>query len=219
MKKIVYCILMLFSPLLYAQDSTFKLRAIGVDFLKNLALLKFDYNLSSPIVGECFLQFSTPQPNHYFNLGFGYVEMSYKDNHWITQSFSGYFIKTSWEKYSKTGKSFSGYGGVFSYGKTTGRIDIKENYFPGYSTILPIHNGFGASLEGYFGVRALLLRRIEARFVARGALIISEFGRPKFPYVPGVGISSASEVVSFSYGGTIQLFYLTKRAPKRVTID
>ena len=214
MKKIYCWISILLSTSLRAQDST-RVRAIGLDLTKNFTHHVSAVDFQNPIIAECYVQFYTPKPNHYFTVSLGYSDMSRKVRNNFWQSFRGYSVKTTWEQYSKTGKRFFGYSGVFSYGTVKGELEIQGNYFPTYKTGTPYHQGIGVALEGFAGTSALLFKRIETRFLLRGATIIADIGNPKFPYLTGLGVSYLPEMLSFNVGATIQLFYLIKRFPNR----
>jgi hypothetical protein len=215
MKKIYCWIFILLSSSVQAQDSTLKIRAVGVDAVKNFTHYVSAADFQNPIIAECYVQFFTSKPNHYFSISLGYADMSRKAQNHFLQSFRGYSVKTTWEQHSKTGRRFFGYSGVFSYGTVKGELEIQGNYFPTYKTGTPYNQGIGVALEGFVGTSALLFKRIETRFLLRGAAIIADIGNPQFPYLTGLGISYLPEMLSFNVGATIQFFYLIKRSPKR----
>lgn len=214
MKKLGYWIFVLMPLSIQAQDSTLKIRAVGVDVVKNVTHYVSGFDFQNPIIAECYVQFFTPKPNHYFSISLGYASMARRAQNHFLQSFRGYSVKTTWEQYSKTSRKFFGYSGVFSYGTVKGELEIQGNYFPNYKTDTPYNQGIGVALEGFAGTSALLFKRIETRFLLRGGTIIADIGNPQFPYLTGLGISYLPEMLSFNVGATIQLFYLIKRAPK-----
>ncbi|MEZ4902289.1 MAG: hypothetical protein R2822_11295 [Spirosomataceae bacterium] len=124
-------------------------------------------------------------------------------------------------QYHHHAKSFWGYNLTLTQAKVTGQIEIKGQYFPDYTTSIPEDRGLGIATD--FTVRHELyaLRHVEVRLAARSVMMFSDIGTPNVAYLPGSGVRVYNQIynrkLTLSGGMTIQLFYLIKRVPKRIS--
>lgn len=219
-----------------AQDSTYRLHAVGVDAFKNVPFLVFfqekrTLGLSlgersgfyNPVIIEAYGQMTTLKPNTFLNVGIGYASIERQLEQRLRQNIKGYYLKIGREYQSKSHHSiestFWGYNFVLTRTTVDGLINLQGQYFPSYSTKLPTDSGFGIGGDFSVGIGFLFFRRLQARIVARSGIVISKIGSPNAPYLPGVGIRLTNSLVSFSGGATIQFFYLIKRSPKHNLSD
>jgi hypothetical protein len=215
-----------------AQDSTYRLHAVGIDAFKNVPFLTFfqekaTLSISSeerssfynPLIVEAYGQITTLKPNTFLNAGIGYASIERRLEQRLRQNIKGYYLKIGKEYHSKFRHSiesiFWGYNLILTQTTVEGLIDLQGNYFPSYSTQLPTDSGFGIGSDFSVGFSFLLFRRLQTRVVSRSGIAISKIGSPNGPYLPGVGIRLSNSLLSLSGGATIQLFYLIKRFPNR----
>lgn len=215
-----------------AQDSTYRLHAVGVDAFKNVPFLVFFQEKSTlsissgerssfynPLILEAYGQITTLKLNTFLNAGIGYASIERELEQRLRQNIKGYYLKIGKEYHSKFRHSieniFWGYNLILTRTKVGGLIDIQGHYFPSYSTQLPRDSGFGIGGDFSVGFSFLLFRRLQTRLVSRSGVAISKIGSPNAPYLPGVGIRLSNSLISLSGGATVQLFYLIKRSTKR----
>ncbi|MEZ4902288.1 MAG: hypothetical protein R2822_11290 [Spirosomataceae bacterium] len=91
-----------------AQDSTYRLRAVGVDVFKNLPFeILYRYSVASsypqtsnfyhPRIIELYGQVSTPKPGTLWNIGLGYAAMEHLYQQRLRQNIQGYYLKVGRE--------------------------------------------------------------------------------------------------------------------------
>lgn len=214
-----------------AQDSTYRLHAVGVDAFKNVPFLVFFQEKTTlglytgerssfynPIIVEAYGQITTLKPNTFLNVGIGYASIERQLEQRLRQNIKGYYLKIGKEYHSKFRHSiesiFWGYNLILTRTAVEGLIDLQGNYFPSYSTQLPTDSGFGIGGDFSVGFSFLLFRRLQMRVVSRSGVAVSKISSPNVPYLPGVGIRLSNSLLSLSGGATIQLFYLIKRSPR-----
>lgn len=214
-----------------AQDSTYRLHAVGIDAFKNVPFLVFfqekpTLSISSgerssfynPLIVEAYGQITTLKLNTFLNVEIGYASIERQLEQRLRQNIKGYYLKIGKEYHSKFRHSieniFWGYNLILTRTAVEGLIDLQGNYFPSYSTQLPTDSGFGIGGDFSVGFSFLLFRRLQMRVVSRSGVAVSKISSPNVPYLPGVGIRLSNSLLSLSRGATIQLFYLIKRSPR-----
>ncbi|WP_428666833.1 hypothetical protein [Runella sp.] len=222
---ITICFLTLLFPV-QAQDRKHALYAVGIDGFKNLPFLfisQEEYGFSNPAIFEVYASFTTKKPRTLLNVGLGYAAINHQAVDRLAQHITGYYAKIGREYRGRIRKGNEsvlwGCNLTLTSAKVSSAIDIQGKYFPSYQVKLPNESGLGINIDFCTGINFLLFRRLEARFIARYAFILSNIGHPNATYLPGAGVRFWNRPFTITEGGTIQLFYLTKRVPKRITSD
>lgn len=226
MKWLVVSWLGVVSLVVKAQNQPLRLHAIGVDGFKNLPFMVFSQSETvisglvtnekasfyNPTIGEVYVQLGRANTSKLITLGLGYASLEHLQAQRLQQRITGIYLKLGREHHSATRHKavsfFWGYYLTLSRTKAEGNIVLDGEYFPSYTTAVPSKAGGEAGVDLTLGAQFVLLKRLQARLLARNAIAVSAFGNRNYPYLAGQGVRLSDGLVSATGGATVQLFYL-----------
>jgi hypothetical protein len=215
-KSLVFLLFNLLTVSAIAQDSTHRVRAVGLDVFQGLPLMAiYPFNVQRAIVIEPSVYLTTRDSEKSILLSAGCVNIKQSNQDRLIQTVSGIYVKFG--AVYKPSAFYWGYNSVLSCYTMNGIIKIKGNYFSDFQTDIPSDTGLGIGAEFFAGLDLKLSSNLSLRTALRNGCHLTQVGAPASFYVAGGGLRNASFVgnITLHVESSIQLVYTINPPTKK----